>query len=79
MAWTRCQAMVISSAQGARWHDLRGSAAPATDETGGGVRDAVAQRLRLCPVKVAVQASSFSQASRMQAIMDTSSQVLFSP
>jgi len=35
--------------------DLQGSAAAAADEAGGGVQDAVAERLRLCCGEVAVQ------------------------
>jgi hypothetical protein len=35
--------------------DFEASAAPAADEAGGGVQDAIAQRLRLCSCEVAVQ------------------------
>ena len=54
MAWTRCQAVVISR-PGPGGGDFQGSAAPAADEAGGGVQDAVAQGLRLRFCEVAVQ------------------------
>ena len=40
MAWMRCQAVVIASAQGQVAAIFRVSAASAADEAGGGVQDA---------------------------------------
>ena len=80
MAWMCCQAVVIFFCPGPGGGDFQGSAATAADEAGGGVQDAVAQGLRLRFCQVAVQGQeSFSQASRMQAIMAASSHALFSP
>jgi hypothetical protein len=54
MAWTRCQAVVIVSAQ-ARSRRFQGPAASAVDEAGDGAQDTVAQRFRLRSCEVAVQ------------------------
>jgi hypothetical protein len=58
--------------------ELEGCAASAADRAGGGVQEAVAQGLRLgsCEVR---QASSFSQTTRMQAVIAASSLDAFSP
>jgi hypothetical protein len=55
MAWMRCQAVTISSDRGRGRSDLEGSAASAADQAGGGMQEAVAQRLRFCPGAVVVQ------------------------
>jgi hypothetical protein len=61
--------------------DLEGPAAPAADEAGGGVQEAVAQCLRLgsALARSPSRAMSFSQASRMQAVIAASNQEAFSP
>ena len=51
----RCQARVIASAQGQFAANLPAAAAPAAHQAGGGVQDAVAQRLGLGLGQVAVE------------------------